>query len=103
MDTNHPSRVLLRQFLTDNPSRARELFNQITPARKNGPTPFEVLDAQCPPYWMTLFESVKVHASSFGAVLSDLARYEMYVPLSKEAVPNGSPPPQRDIKSGTIA
>lgn len=42
----NPHSILLRQYLKENPTRARELFDRIKPSRNGGPSVSEVFDTQ---------------------------------------------------------
>lgn len=103
MDSIHPSRILLREYLKENATRARELFNRIKPSTEGGLNARAVLDAQNRSLGMIFFEEIQLQNSTLEAALNDLARYARYTTVPKTRPPIGHHPPHRKTKSCTIA
>jgi len=103
MAATHLSHILLRQYLKENSTRARELFDRIKPSRNGGPSVSEVLAEQHALVSHTLHDSLKIQSWTLAAFLNDLARYEGYKQSPNAREPNWSPPASESEKTCTIA
>lgn len=102
MGYNHPSRVLLREYLQNNSQRARELFSRISTTAVGELNAYEILDAQVSSFGL-LFEEVIVHNAALDDALNNLARYAHYSTLPSGRPFSGQSPPRTNSNNCTIA